>query len=66
MRALVITGPDDLRARFGDHTTTLLVKETAAMRPRAGDVVGSRLASPYGNSVGEPNSSATRSTDSTT
>lgn len=40
MRALVMTGPDDLRARFGAHTTALLVTETAALRPRTGDVVG--------------------------
>jgi transposase len=40
MRALVSTAPDDLRARFAHHTTISLVKETAAMRPRAGDTVG--------------------------
>jgi transposase len=40
MRALVMTGPDDLRARFAHHTTTLLVSEAAALRPRPGDVVG--------------------------
>jgi transposase len=40
MRALVATAPDDLRARFAHHTTISLVKETAAMGPRAGDTVG--------------------------
>ncbi len=40
IRALVSTAPDDLRARFAHHTTISLVKETAAMRPRAGDTVG--------------------------
>jgi transposase len=40
MRALVSTAPDDLRARFAHHTTISLVKETAAMRPRAGYTVG--------------------------
>jgi len=40
MRALVATAPDDLRARFAHHTTISLVREAAAMRPRAGDTVG--------------------------
>jgi transposase len=40
LRALVSTAPDDLRARFAHHTTISLVKETATMRPRAGDTVG--------------------------
>jgi len=38
-RALVVTGPDDLRARFEGHRTDTLVVE-AALRPRPGDVVG--------------------------
>ena len=40
MRALVMTGPDDLRARFARHTTVRLVADTAALRPRQGEVVG--------------------------
>jgi transposase len=39
-RALILTGPDDLRARFARHTVTALVAETASLRPRPGDVVG--------------------------
>ena len=39
-RALVATGPDDLRARFEGHRTDDLVVELAALRPRPGDVVG--------------------------
>ena len=39
-RALVVTGPDDIRARFARHSTTALVAELAALRPRPGDVVG--------------------------
>ena len=35
-RALVLTGPDDLRARFAGHAAAGL----AALRPRPGDVVG--------------------------
>ncbi|MGH7261685.1 MAG: IS110 family transposase [Nitrospiraceae bacterium] len=40
IRALVATAPEDLRARFVRHSTTTLVTETAALRPRPGDVVG--------------------------
>ncbi len=39
-RALVLTGPDDLRARFARHTPAALVAEMASLRPRPGDVVG--------------------------
>jgi transposase len=39
-RSLVVTGPDDVRARFAKHTTAALVAETAALRPRPGDTVG--------------------------
>src|SRR6266446_6872271 len=38
-RALVLTGPDDLRARFAKHTAAGLVTGLAALRPRPGDVV---------------------------
>ena len=38
-RALVLTGPDDLRARFARHTAASLVAGTASLRPRPGDVV---------------------------
>jgi transposase len=39
-RALIVTGPDDIRARFARHGTADLVAELAALRPRPGDVVG--------------------------
>jgi transposase len=39
-RSLILTAPDDLRARFAQHDTAELVAELAALRPRPGDVVG--------------------------
>jgi len=39
-RALVLTGPDDLRIRFARHTTAALVAGIASLRPRPGDVPG--------------------------
>jgi transposase len=39
-RSLIVTGPEDLRARFGKHTTAALVAGLAALRPRPGDVPG--------------------------
>jgi hypothetical protein len=39
-RALIVTGPDELRARFARHSPAALVAELAALRPRAGDVPG--------------------------
>jgi transposase len=39
-RALVRTGPDDLRTRFAGHTVAALVAETASLRPRPGSTVG--------------------------
>jgi transposase len=39
-RALVLTGPDDLRIRFAGHTPAGLVAELASLRPRPGAVVG--------------------------
>jgi len=39
-RALILTGPEDLRARFSRHDPADLVAELAALRPRPGDVVG--------------------------
>jgi transposase len=39
-RALLLTGPDDLRARFTRHTPAALVTGLAALRPRPGDVAG--------------------------
>ncbi|MDQ6616574.1 MAG: transposase [Actinomycetota bacterium] len=40
MRALIMTGPDDIRARFARHSTLSLITEASAMRPRLDDVVG--------------------------
>jgi transposase len=39
-RALVLTGPDELRTRLTRHTAAGLVAEIASLRPRPGDVVG--------------------------
>src|SRR5437660_1156608 len=38
-RALIVTGPDDLRARFARHTPADLVADLAALRPRPGSMV---------------------------
>src|SRR6202035_2306806 len=37
---LLLTGPDDLRARFTRHTPAALVTGLASLRPRPGDVAG--------------------------
>jgi transposase len=39
-RALILTGPDDLRARFAKHTAAGLVTAIAPLRPRPGDAAG--------------------------
>jgi len=39
-RSLIVTGPDDLRARFAGHTPAGLVAELASLRPRPGSTVG--------------------------
>ena len=39
-RALILTGPDDLRARFTRHSPAALVAGLASLRPRPGDVAG--------------------------
>jgi transposase len=39
-RALVLTGPDDLRTRFARHKPAALITGLAALRPRPGDVAG--------------------------
>ncbi len=39
-RALVLTGPDDLRARFAKLTAAALADAIAALRPRPGDMPG--------------------------
>jgi transposase len=39
LRGLLAAGPDDLRERLARHSASALVAETAAVRPRAGDIV---------------------------
>jgi hypothetical protein len=39
-RALILTGPEDLRARFTGHTAAALVAGLASLRPRPGSTVG--------------------------
>ena len=36
-RSLILTGPDDLRARFARHSAAVLAEAIAALRPRPGD-----------------------------
>jgi transposase len=36
-RALIVTGPDDLRARFAGHSAAALAEAIAGLRPRPGD-----------------------------
>ena len=38
-RALILTGPDELRARFAGHRAAALAAGIAALRPRPGDAV---------------------------
>src|SRR5579872_4687236 len=38
-RALVLTGPDDLRTRFAGHTPAALITGLASLRPRPGSTV---------------------------
>ena len=42
-RALLLTGPDDLRARFTRHTPAALVTGLASLRPRPGYAVRAAL-----------------------
>ena len=39
-RALILTGPEDLRARFTGHAVAALVAGLASLRPRPGSTVG--------------------------
>jgi transposase len=39
-RSLIVTAPDDLRARFARHTAAGLVAELALLRPRPGAMAG--------------------------
>jgi len=39
-RSLILTGPDELRARFAGHCAAALAEGIAALRPRPGDAAG--------------------------
>ena len=39
-RSLIVTGPDELRARFARHSAAGLAEGIAALRPRPGDAAG--------------------------
>jgi transposase len=39
-RALILTGPDELRSRFAGHRAAALAEAVAALRPRSGDAAG--------------------------
>ena len=56
-RALVLTGPDDLRTRFARHTAASLVSGLASLRPRPGDVAGTPLVPRCGSWAGRGPSS---------
>ena len=64
-RALVLTGPDDLRARFTGHTAAALVAGLASLRPRPGSTVGyaTRIAL---RELGRPQSSPAASSNAST
>ena len=64
-RALVLTGPDDLRTRFARHTAAGLVSELAALRPRPGTSSVMPPASRCASWAGAPNSSTPSSSAST-
>ena len=53
-RALIPTGPDDLRARFAQHTAAGLVAGIALLRPRPGDAAGSATRARAGPRAGLP------------
>jgi hypothetical protein len=55
-RALVLTGPDDLRTRFARHTPAALITGLASLRPRTGDVAGHATASRCASWGGAPGS----------
>ena len=64
-RALVLTGPDDLRARFTGHTAAALVAELASLRPRPGSTVGYATPSRYASWAAARSSSMASSSAST-
>ena len=39
-RSLILTGPEDLQARFAQHAAAGLVSELALLRPRPGGAAG--------------------------
>ena len=53
-RALIPTGPDDLRARFAQHTVAGLVARIALLRPRPGDAAGYAIRARAGPRAGLP------------
>jgi hypothetical protein len=60
-RSLILTRPEDLRARFAQHTAAALIAELALLRPRPGDAAAYATGSPCGNWDGAPSSSTTSS-----
>ena len=50
-RALILTGPDELRARFAGKGTAALAEAVAALRPRPGAPPTTRSASPCASSA---------------
>jgi transposase len=64
-RALIVTGPDDLRARFAKHTVAALVAGLASLRPGPAAPSATPPASHYANWAGAPSSPAPSSSAST-
>jgi hypothetical protein len=65
-RSLLITGPDDLRARFARHSAAGLAQAIAALRPAPVTPRTTRSASRCGNSAGALSSPAASSSGSMT
>ena len=65
-RSLIVTGPDDLRARFAGLTAAALAEAIAALRPRPGDAAQYGSASRCGSSAGAWSSSTASSNGSMT
>ena len=55
-RALILTGPDDMRARFTGHAPVELVAGLAALRPRPGSTVRYDTRCPCASSAAAPSS----------
>ena len=60
-RALILTGPDELRARFAGKRAAALAEAVAALRPAPATLLTARCASPCASSAVAWNSSTASS-----